>query len=63
MNDIHDVSDMEAITYAASKLDAAAALSASYHPDAYKPHEGPDRQREKCSPTASTLMIHEPLFP
>ena len=24
MNDIHDVSDMEAITYAASKLDAAA---------------------------------------
>ena len=38
MSDTHEISNAAAFTYATSKLDAAAALSASYRPDMYQAH-------------------------
>ena len=38
MSDTHEISNAAAFTYATSKLDAAAVLSASYPPDMYQAH-------------------------
>lgn len=38
MSDTHEISNAAAFTYATSKLDAAAVLSASYRPDTYQAH-------------------------
>ena len=38
MSDTHEISNAAAFTYATSKLDAAAVLSASYRPDMYQAH-------------------------